>query len=173
MTWLPGPADRPSTWNIPSRLRQQPFNPRLPAAIPDNPLILGLAMGSLGIVLSVTIVTTMHRWPAWMLMPSMAIAVVAMAATAVGSSIVVAAMMQPVIASRENLNWSETPLSVLGISLQLQKQCQGLGYWTCESVGRAVESGTFPWTEFGFDERRQLHGSISHWQGSQEYGDNR
>lgn len=171
MTWLLGPGDRPTSSSLSSKSRQQPFTPRLPAAVLNNPLVVGLGLGSLGITLSITIITTMHRWPAWLLMPSMVVAVVAMAATAVGASIVVAMMMQPVIESRDDLNWSETPLTALGISLSLQRQCQGLGFWTCESVGRAVEAGTFPWKDFEYDERQQIHSTIIHWQGRQSRSD--
>lgn len=171
MTWLLGPADRPTSSNIPAKNRHLPIAPRLPTVVLNNPFVLGLMLAGTGVALSVTIITTMHRWPAWTLMPSMIIAVVAMAATAIGSSILVAMMMQPMIESRDNLNWSETPLTTLGISLHLQRQCQHLGFWTCESVGRAVEAGTFPWTDLSLDERRQLHGSILHWQGLQRHSD--
>ena len=133
----------------------------------ERPLVLALLLAATGSATSYLLITTMHRWPAWTIFPSMLIAVLAMAATATGAGLLVVLMLQPIIELKDDLGWDEEPLASMGLPHSLQRKCEQLGYWTCESAVAAMEKGTFPWTELEYDERMQVERAMNYWKATQ------
>ena len=134
-------------------------------------MLMGFVLSAIGISLSLLIIKTMHRWPLWMLVPSMGIAVLAMAATVIGLVILVVVLLQPLIEGKDDLGWDDEPLASMGIPLTLQRKCEALGYWTCEALSDAVNKGIFPWTDLTYDERQQVHRAIEFWRATTVTGD--
>ena len=171
MTWFPGSGSYPSRPKLSSSVRHQPFTPSVPNFVLERPILMGLALSVIGISLSLLIIRTMHRWPLWMLVPSMGIAVIAMTATVIGLVVLVVVLMQPLIESKDDLGWDDEPLASMGIPLSLQRKCEALGYWTCEALSEAVDKGIFPWTDLTYDERQQVHRAIEFWRATTVTGD--
>ncbi len=141
----------------------EPFTPRIPRWFRERPLILGVLLSGVGVSLSVLIVTTMHRWPLWLLFPSMFLAVIAMAATSLGLCLIVVVGLQPLISMKDDLEWDDEPLASMGIPRSLQRKCEQHGYWTCEALSKAIDKSIFPWTEFEYDERQQITRAVGFW----------
>ncbi len=163
MTWFPGSGSQFSKPTLSPSARHEPFTPHIPRFILERPGILGAVLATSGIGTSVLIIKTMHRWPVWMIFPSMGIAVLAMAATVIGLVLMVVLALQPLIEAKQDLGWDAEPLASMGIPLTLQRKCEALGYWTCESLSEAIAKGLFPWTELDYDERQQIHRAIQFW----------
>ncbi len=163
MTWFPGPGGHPSQSRLSQGARHEPFSPRIPGFILERPIILGAVLATFGIGTSVVMIKTMHRWPAWMIVPSMGLAVLAMAATVIGLVILTILALQPLIEGKEDLGWDAEPLASMGIPLGLQRKCEKLGYWTCEALSEAIAKGLFPWTDLDYDERQQIHRAVQFW----------
>lgn len=128
-----------------------------------RPGVLGAALMISGMGASALLIRSMPSWPRWMIFPSMGLAVLALAATVVGTALLAVLALQPVIVSREDLGWDEEPLASTGIPAALQRKCEALGYWTCESLAEAIDKGLFPWNELDYDERQQVHRAIQFW----------
>lgn len=122
----------------------------------------GLLLAILGILGNWFIVRNLTSWPAWMLFPSLIIATLALVSMMLGLGIVTVRLLEPVIATME-LDWDAEPVSALGVPPVLQRKCERLGYWTAEDIVRAVDKGTFPWTELEYDERMQIQRSAHRW----------
>jgi hypothetical protein len=163
LTWFPGSGGQSSKPSLSHSARHEPFTPHIPRFIIERPAVLGAILASFGIGSSVLIIQTMHRWPVWMIFPSMALAVLAMAATVVGLVILVVLALQPLIEAKQDLGWDAEPLASMGIPLTLQRKCEALGYWTCEALAQAIDKGLFPWNDLNYDERQQIHRAIQFW----------
>lgn len=172
MTWFPGPGWHSRRSKLSREARHQPFTPRLPALLLKHPAILGLVLATAGVGLSIALITTMHRWPNWLLLPSMFLAVVSMGATAVGFSLLAVLGLQPLIESKE-ATWGDEPLRNMGMSSALRHKCEGLGYWTCESLSEAVEKSLFPWRSLEYDERLQVDRAVQRWRAGSRSNDDR
>jgi hypothetical protein len=134
----------------------------LPRAVRERPLVLGLVLAVTGAGLCTLIVTTMARWPSWLLVPSLFVAVPALTATAIGLAMVAVLGLLPLL-ERAELDWDDEPLAHLGIPLALQRKCEQLGYWTCEALSEAIEKSIFPWRELEYDERMQVERAVAFW----------
>lgn len=134
----------------------------LPRAVRERPLVLGLTLAVTGAGVCTLIITTMARWPSWLLFPSLFVAVPALVATVIGLSMVAVLGMTPLI-ERAELGWDDAPLAVLGIPHALQRKCEQLGYWTCEALSEAIEKSAFPWRELEYDERLQVERAVTFW----------
>jgi hypothetical protein len=134
----------------------------LPRAVRERPLVLGVFLAVTGGAVCALIVTTMARWPTWLLLPSMFVAVPALVATVIGLSMVAVLGMTPLL-ERAELDWDDDPLAHLGIPLALQRKCEQLGYWTCEALSEAIEKSMFPWRELEYDERMQVERAVVFW----------
>lgn len=171
MTWFPGSGGYSTRPRADGSVRHEPFTPSVPDFVLERPLLMGLALSLVGIGTSLLIIKTMHRWPLWMLIPSMGLAVFAMTATVVGLVILVVLLMQPLLEGKEDLGWDDEPLASMGIPLTLQRKCEKLGYWTCEALSDAIDKGLFPWTDLNYDERQQVHRAIEFWRVTSVGGD--
>jgi hypothetical protein len=171
LTWFPGSGGYSNRPQLSGDVRHAPFTPSIPEFVLERPLILGSLLSATGISLSLLIVKTMHRWPAWMLVPSMGIAVLAMTTTVIGAVILVVLLLQPLIEGQDDLGWDDEPLASMGIPLSLQRRCEVLGYWTCEALSKATDKGLFPWSDLNYDERQQLHRAIEFWRATTVSGD--
>jgi hypothetical protein len=171
LTWFPGSGGYATRPRVDGSSRHEPFTPGVPDFVLERPLLGGLVLSGLGIVTSLLIIKTMHRWPLWMLVPSMGVAVLAMTATVVGLVILVVLLMQPLIEGKDDLGWDAEPLASMGIPLSLQRKCEALGYWTCEALSDAIAKGLFPWTDLDYDERQQIHRAIEFWRVTTVSGD--
>lgn len=127
-----------------------------------RPALGGSLLAVLGILGNWLIVRNLSGWPDWMLFPSLILATLALVAMVLGLGIVVVRLLEPVIATME-LDWDAEPVAALGVPPVLQRKCERLGYWTAEDVVRAVDRGTFPWTELEYDERMQIQRSAHRW----------
>ena len=171
MTWLPGSGGYLGRSRLNGPARHEPFTPGIPEFVLGRPVIAGTLLSVIGIGSSLFIIKTMHNWPTWMLVPSMGLAVVAMTATAVGLVTLVVLLMQPLIEGKDDLGWDDEPLASMGIPLSLQRKCEALGYWTCESLSDAIAKGLFPWTDLDYDERQQVHRAVEFWRATTVTGD--
>ena len=171
LTWFPGSGGYPNRPKLSGSVRNEPFTPGIPGYVLGRPVLTGLALSAAGIGMSYLIIKTMHRWPLWMLVPSMGLAVLAMTATVIGLVILVVLLMQPLIEGKDDLGWEDEPLASMGIPLSLQRRCEALGYWTCEALADAVDKGIFPWTDLSYDERQQVHRAIEFWRATAVAGD--
>lgn len=142
--------------------RHEPFTPRLPRTVHDRPVPVAMTLAAAGIVSSWVIIVNMETWPLWMIFPTIIAAVFALAATVVGLGLLVVLTLQPVLGSRD-LKWDADPLAVLGLPLTLQRKCESLGFWTCESIVASIEKRRFPWTALEYDERVQVERAVSRW----------
>ncbi len=163
MTWLPGSGGSPGRSKLNSSVRYEPFTPTVPDFILERPAIAGALLATAGISASLLIIQTMHRWPLWLLIPSMGFAVLAMTATVIGLVILIVLLLQPLIEGKDDLGWDAEPLASMGIPLSLQRKVEGLGYWTCEALSDAITKGLFPWNDLSYDERQQVHRAIEFW----------
>jgi hypothetical protein len=109
--------------------------------------------------------TRMSDWPAWMLFPSMMLAVVSLIMMVIGLGLLTVRMLEPVLGLID-LDWDAEPLAQLGIPVVLQRKCESLGFWTAEDLVRAVDRGKFPWTGLEYDERMQLQRAVDRWNAS-------
>lgn len=119
-------------------------------------------LAGIGILGSWIIISGMENWPVWTIFPVMVASVLALSSTVVGLGMLVVLGLQPIIGSRE-LNWHAEPLAVLGLPISLQKKCESLGFWTCESMLASIEKRRFPWTALEYDERMQVERALSLW----------
>lgn len=163
MTWFPGSGGYPGRSKLDGSVRHEPFTPSIPDFILERPAIAGVLLSAVGISTSLLIIRTMHRWPLWMLVPSMGFAVLAITATVVGIVVLVVLLLLPLIASKDDLGWDDEPLASMGIPLSLQRKVENLGYWTCEALSEAIGKGLFPWNDLNYDERQQIHRAIEFW----------
>lgn len=163
MTWFPGSGGSSGRSKLNGSVRFEPFTPAVPNFILERPAIAGGLLSVAGISASLLIIQTMHRWPVWMLLPSMGFAVLAMTATVIGLVVLVVMLLQPLIEGKDDLGWDAEPLASMGIPLSLQRKVEGLGYWTCESLSEATSKGLFPWNDLDYDERQQVHRAIEFW----------
>lgn len=162
MPWLHG-GNSPTGFRRLSRTaRHEPFTPRLPVLVHERPAIAALLLTAAGITGSWIVVTNMGDWPAWMIFPSMIISVLSIAATVVGLGLLVVLGLEPILGSRD-LKWDADPIAVLGLPLALQKKCENLGFWTCESMVASIEGNRFPWVSLEYDERMQVERALARW----------
>lgn len=146
-----------------TRLREragEPFTPRVPRIVADHPAMSGAALAAAGIAGNWYVVSRMPHWPNWMLFPSMLLATLALLAMILGLVLVVVRWLEPVIA-RMDLDWDAEPVAALGLPIALQRRLEELGYWSSDDVCRAVERGTFPWTELELTERRLIEQAVA------------
>jgi hypothetical protein len=163
LAWYPGSGNHSSQTKPSRNVRHEPFTPAIPRFVLERPGVLGAVLAVSGIAASITLIKAMPGWPAWMIFPSMALAVLALAATVVGSVILVVLALQPIIAAKDDLDWDDEPLASMGIPLPLQRKCEALGYWTCEALSESIDRGLFPWNDLNYDERQQVHRAIQFW----------
>lgn len=102
------------------------------------------------------------EWPSWMLMPGAMLSIVCLVLMVIGLGLATIRALYPVLALME-LDWDAEPLAALGIPLPLQRKCERLGFWAAEDITRAIERGSFPWTELEYDERMQLERAAQRW----------
>lgn len=162
MLWLHGPHGLFDHSRLPRERRHEPFTPRLPALLRENPTACGIALTGGGIGGTWAIVSTMPGWPEWAVIPGAILGVLCMLAMMIGLGIVVVRVLEPVLGLMD-LDWNAEPVSAMGIPFALQRKCEQLGYWTAEDLARSVERGTFPWTEIAFDERMQIERAAHLW----------
>lgn len=159
---LNGPNGLYERWRLPRHRRHEPFSPRVPLFFVSHPALSGVLLAVLGIVGNWIIVRNLTAWPDWMLFPSLIIATLSLVAMTLGLGIVTVRLLEPVIATME-LDWDAEPVAALGVPPVLQRKCERLGYWTAEDIVRAVDKGSFPWTELEYDERMQIQRSAHRW----------
>jgi hypothetical protein len=160
--WFQGPQHWLDHHKLSRDRRHEPFTPRVPGFVLAHPALFGAFMAVLGIVGNWVVASRMSGWPAWMLFPSMMLAVLSLLAMVIGLGILTVRLMEPAL-SLMDLDWDAEPLAQLGIPLALQRRCEGLGYWTAEELVRAVNKGKFPWTMVEYDERMQLQRAADRW----------
>lgn len=148
--------------NIPQRARHQPFTPRLPRMIRERPAIGAVILAAVGIFGTWAIVANMADWPTWMIFPGIFASVLALSSTVIGMGVLSVLALQPILGSKA-LAWDADPLAVLGVPLALQRKCESLGFWTCESIVESIDKGRFPWTALEYDERMQIERALSLW----------
>ena len=163
VTWFHGSNGPIGDRRLSAEVRQQPIAPRVPSVVYQRPFVAAMLMAVTGIGGTCLIVTGMGDWPVWTIFPVMIGAVLSLAATVVGLSLVVVLALQPIIGSRD-LNWDAEPQGVLGLPLNVQRKCESLGFWTCEAMVASIEQRRFPWTSLEYDERMQVERAISRWQ---------
>jgi hypothetical protein len=147
---------------IPHQARHQPFTPRLPRIIRERPAIGAAGLAGIGIAASWMIVANMARWPTWTLFPSILVSVLALSATVIGMGLLSVLLLQPVLGTKAG-GWGADPVAVLGLPVALQRKCESLGFWTCESMLESIENGRFPWTSLEYDERMQVQRALGLW----------
>ena len=162
LPWFHGSNGPIGHRRLPQRARHEPFTPRLPRTFHERPALMALVLAASGIASSWVIVAKMGSWPAWMIFPSIAGAIFALSATVVGMGLLVVLGLQPILGSRD-LKWDADPLAVLGLPLAVQKKCESLGFWTCESIVASIEKRRFPWIALEYDERMQVERAVSRW----------
>lgn len=160
--WFQGPQHWLDHHKLARDRRHEPFTPAIPGFILTHPASFGALMAALGIFGNWFIASRMSNWPAWMLFPSMILAVLSLLAMVIGLGILTVRLMEPAL-SLMDLNWDAEPLAELGIPLALQRRCEGLGYWTAEELVKAIDKGKFPWTMVEYDERMQLQRAADRW----------
>jgi hypothetical protein len=163
--WFQGPQHWLDHHKLSRDRRHEPFTPRLPGLFLAHPALAGLALVVLGILGNWMISTRMSDWPAWMLFPSMMLAVVSLIMMVIGLGLLTVRMLEPVLGLID-LDWDAEPLAQLGIPVVLQRKCESLGFWTAEDLVRAVDRGKFPWTGLEYDERMQLQRAVDRWNAS-------
>ncbi|MBA2454024.1 MAG: hypothetical protein H0V47_12690 [Chloroflexia bacterium] len=147
---------------IPYQARHQPFTPRLPRAVRERPAVVAALLAAVGVIGSWTIVVNMANWPTWTLFLSILASVFTLSATVIGMGLLSVLALQPILDSKAH-KWDADPLAVLGLPLAVQRKCEGLGFWTCESMVESIDRGRFPWTSLEYDERMQVERSLSLW----------
>lgn len=146
-----------------TRMREragEPFTPRVPRLVRDHPTWSGVVLAMFGIIGDWLIVSRMARWPDWALLPSMLLATLALLAMVIGLVLVMVRSLEPVI-SRMDLNWDAEPVGALGLPVALQRKLESLGYWSADDICRAVDSGSFRWTELDLPERRLVEQAVA------------
>lgn len=133
----------------------------------ERPLLMATLLTAAGAAGSWVIIMYMDSWPVWMLFPAMFASVLALGATVLGSGLLVILLLEPVLGSK-SFHWDADPIAALGLPLALQRKCEHLGFWTCESVAASIDKGRFPWTELEYDERMQVERSVSYWKAQAE-----
>ncbi|MEX1157385.1 MAG: hypothetical protein WEC79_00465 [Thermomicrobiales bacterium] len=162
MHWFQGPQHWLDHHKLSRDRRHEPFTPGVPEFILSHQTLFSAVMVVAGILGNWTISSRMADWPAWMLFPSMILAVLSLLAMVVGLGILTVRLLEPALALMD-LNWDAEPLAQLGIPLPLQRKCEALGYWTAEELTRAVDKGKFPWTTLEYDERMQIQRAAERW----------
>ena len=162
MHWFQGPQHWLDHHRLARDRRHEPFTPRVPAFIMSHPAGFGVVMAVAGVLGNWAISSRMSEWPAWMLFPSMILAVLSLVTMVIGLGILTVRMLEPALALMD-LNWDAEPLAQLGIPLPLQRKCESLGFWTAEELARAVDKGKFPWTNLEYDERMQVQRAVERW----------
>lgn len=162
MHWFQGPQHWLDHHKLSHDHRHEPFTPRVPEFVLSHPTPFSAVMVVAGILGNWTISSRMAGWPAWMLFPSMILAVLSLLAMVIGLGILTVRLLEPALAVMD-LNWDAEPLAELGIPLPLQRKCEALGYWTAEDLARAVDKGKFPWTTLEYDERMQVQRAAERW----------
>jgi hypothetical protein len=163
--WFQGPQHWLDHHKLGRERRHEPFTPRLPGVVMAHPALAGLVLAVAGVLGNWMISTRMSDWPAWMLFPSMLLAVVSLVMMIIGLGLLTVRMLEPVLGLMD-LGWDAEPLAQLGIPLSLQRKCEALGYWTAEDLVRAVDRGRFPWTSLEYDERMQVQRGVDRWSAS-------
>jgi hypothetical protein len=128
----------------------------------SHPAVFGAVLTAGGIFGNWSISSQLAHWPAWMLFPSMMLAVVSLISMVIGLGILTVRMLEPALGLMD-LDWDAEPLAQLGIPLSLQRKCESLGFWTAESLVRAIDKGKFPWTSLEYDERMQVQRGAERW----------
>lgn len=123
---------------------------------------MALGLASVGVAGSWVIVTSMGGWPTWLLFPGILASVIVLSSTVIGMGWLSVLALQPALGSKA-LGWHAEPLTVLGLPLALQRKCEALGFWTCESLVESIDRGRFPWTALEYDERMQVERALSLW----------
>lgn len=160
--WFQGPQHWLDHHQLARDRRQEPFTPSVPGFVTAHPALFGAVVAALGVAGNWVIASRMSDWPAWMLFPSMMLAVLSLLAMVIGLGILTVRLMEPALALMD-LGWDAEPLAQLGIPLALQRRCEALGYWTVEDLVRAIDKGKFPWTMIEYDERMQLQRAADRW----------
>lgn len=162
MSWFHGSNGPIGDRRLTPEVRQQPFSPRIPKTLYERPVLAALILATSGSAGCWLIINQMGNWPVWTLFPVMIGAVLSLAATVVGSGLLVVLALEPIIGSRD-LKWHAEPLAVLGLPLAVQRKCESLGFWTCEAMIASIEQRRFPWTSLEYDERMQVERALSRW----------
>ena len=97
MHWFQGPQHWLDHHKLSRDRRHEPFTPRLPGLILAHPALAGLALVVFGILGNWMISTRMSDWPAWMLFPSMILAVVSLIMMVIGLGLLTVRMLEPVL----------------------------------------------------------------------------
>jgi hypothetical protein len=163
--WFQGPQHWLDHHKLERDRRHEPFTPRVPAFILSHPALFGVVLTAGGILGNWTLSSQMADWPAWMLFPSMLLAVLSLVTMVIGLGVLTVRLLEPALGLMD-LNWDAEPLAQLGIPIQLQRKCESLGYWTAEDLVRAVDKGKFPWTSLEYDERMQVQRGAERWSSS-------
>lgn len=162
MHWFQGPQHWLDHHKLERDRRHEPFTPRVPAFILSHPALFGLALTFAGIFGNWTLSSRMAEWPAWMLFPSMLLAVLSLVMMVLGLGVLTVRLMEPAL-SLMDLDWDAEPLAHMGIPMPLQRKCESLGYWTADDLTRAVNQGKFPWVKLEYDERLQVQRATERW----------
>ncbi len=166
LLWFHGPIWPLGDRRIPHQARHQPFTPRLPRAVRQRPVPVAAALAVTGVAASWVIIEKMGGWPTWTLFPAIVASVLALSATVIGAGWLSVMALQPLLGSKAH-DWDADPLAVLGLPLPLRRKCEGLGFWTCESMVESIEQGRFPWTSLEYAERMQVERALSLWKAHQ------
>ncbi len=162
MHWFQGPQHWLDHHKLERDRRHEPFTPRVPAFILSHPALFGVVLTVGGIFGNWMLSSQLSSWPAWMLFPSMMLAVLSLITMVLGLGILTVRLLEPALGLMD-LDWDAEPLAQLGIPIQLQRKCESLGYWTAEDLVRAVDRGKFPWTSLEYDERMQVQRGVERW----------
>ncbi len=160
--WFQGPQHWLDHHKLSRDHRHEPFTPGVPGFVLSHPAMFGAVMTVVGILGNWAISSRMAAWPAWMLFPSMILAVLSMITMVIGLGILTVRLLEPALALMD-LDWDAEPLAQLGIPIVLQRKCESLGYWTAEALVRAIDKGKFPWTKLEYDERMQVQRAAERW----------
>lgn len=163
MTWYSSSGGYSGRTRLTGTARHEPFTPRVPKLALNRPGLLALLLITWGAGFSLVLITTMPRWPGWLLFPGLGLGVTAMASLALGAGLLAALALQPMIEGKEDLGWDDEPLTSMGVPVSLQRKCERMGYWTCEALSEAIASGTFPWSGLEYDERQQISRAVHFW----------
>ncbi len=160
--WFQGPQHWLDHHKLERDRRHEPFTPRVPEFILSHPALFGLGLTIFGVLGNWTLSSRMADWPAWMLFPSMLLAVLSLITMVLGLGVLTVRLLEPAL-SLMDLDWDAEPLAKLGIPIQLQRKCEALGFWTADDLTRAVDKGKFPWVKLDYDERLQVQRATERW----------
>ena len=149
-----GAARTFTSFTLTREQRHEPFTPRLPRFVREQPLVAGVTLAAAGATGDWVLTHYIQSWPAWTLFPAFLAAVICLATMVLGLGMATVCALEPVVAKLAT-EWDDDPVAALGVPMTLQRKCEQLGFWTANETTHAVTRGTFPWTALDYDERQQ------------------